>query len=116
MDKVVFMDRDGTINVEKNYLYRPEELTFIPGAEAAIKRLNDSGYKVVVVTNQAGVARGYYSEDDVRKLHGFMQEELKKSGAHIDRFFYCPHHPVHGKGKYLLRQYQSAYTGFPKIS
>lgn len=101
MDKVVFMDRDGTINVEKNYLYRPEELTFIPGAEAAIKRLNDSGYKVVVVTNQAGVARGYYSEDDVRKLHGFMQEELKKSGAHIDRFFYCPHHPVHGKGKYL---------------
>ncbi len=101
MDKIVFMDRDGTINEEKNYLYRTEDLVFIQGAEEAIRRLNDSGYKVVVVTNQAGVARGYYSEEDVKKLHGFMQEELKKTGAHIDCFFYCPHHPVHGTGKYL---------------
>ena len=64
MDKVVFLDRDGTINEEVHYLYRPEDFKFLPGVPEALKMLTDSGYKLVVVTNQAGVARGYYSEAD----------------------------------------------------
>lgn len=103
MDKVVFLDRDGTINVEKNYLYRPEDFEFIPGSESAIKLLNDNGFKVVVVTNQAGVARGYYTEEDVKKLHGYIDGLLKKCGAHIDMYIYCPHHPENGIGKYRCR-------------
>lgn len=102
MDKVVFLDRDGTINVEKNYLYKPEELEFIAGAPEAIRLLNESGYKVVVVTNQAGVARGYYTEEDVKRLHDHMNARLAEFGAHVDAFFYCPHHPEHGVGKYKV--------------
>lgn len=101
MDKVVFLDRDGTINVEKNYLHRIEDFEFIEGSDKAIKLLNDNGFKVVVVSNQAGVARGYYGEEEVVKLHEYINEQLKKEGAVIDAFYFCPHHPEHGKGKYL---------------
>lgn len=100
MDKIVFLDRDGTINVEKNYLYKPEEFEFIPGSEKAIQMLNENGYKVIVVTNQAGIARGYYGEEDVKFLHQYISEELAKQGAHIDEYLYCPHHPENGIGKY----------------
>lgn len=100
MDKVVFLDRDGTINVEKNYLYKTEDFEFIPGSEDAIRLLNRSGYKVIVVTNQAGVARGYYTEDDVVRLHAYINERLKENGAYIDKFIYCPHHPGKGIGEY----------------
>ena len=100
MDKVVFLDRDGTINEEVHYLYRPEDFKFLPGVPEALKMLTDSGYKLVVVTNQAGVARGYYSEADVVKLHGYVNELLKPYGTGIHGFYYCPHHPEHGKGRY----------------
>lgn len=103
MEKIVFLDRDGTINVEKNYLYKIEEFEFIDGAEEAIKLLNDAGYKVVVVSNQAGVARGYYTEQDVDTLHKFVNQELEKKGAQIDAFYYCPHHPEHGVGQYRIK-------------
>ncbi len=102
MDKVVFLDRDGTINVEKNYLYKPEEFEFIEGAIEGIKLLNDEGYKVVVVSNQAGVARGYYTEAEVDALHDYINSQLAKENAHIDYFFYCPHHPENGVGKYKI--------------
>lgn len=101
--KTVFLDRDGTINVEKNYLYRPEEFEFIPGAQKAIAMLNKAGYQVIVVSNQAGVARGYYTEADVKKLHCFVNEQLKKYDAHIDAFYYCPHHPEAGIGNYKIK-------------
>ena len=100
MDKVVFLDRDGTINEEVHYLYRPEDFKFLPGVPEALKMLTDSGYKLVVVTNQAGVARGYYSEADVVKLHGYVNQLLKPYGTGIHGFYYCPHHPEHGKGRY----------------
>lgn len=100
MKKTVFLDRDGTINIEKNYLYQPADFQFIEGAERAIKRLNENGYQVIVVSNQAGVARGYYTEEDVEVLHTFVNAALKKHGAHIDGFYYCPHHPVAGIGFY----------------
>jgi len=100
MDRVIFLDRDGTINEEVHYLHRPEDMVLIPGAGQAIGRLNRAGFKTVVVTNQAGVARGYYTEADVEKLHEHMNRELEKQGAHIDLFFYCPHHPEAGIGEY----------------
>lgn len=100
MDKVIFLDRDGTINEEVNYLHKPEDLRILPGVPEAIRRLRAGGFKIVVVTNQAGVARGYYSCRDVDALHEYLNQQLKKSGAWIDRFYYCPHHPVHGIGEY----------------
>lgn len=100
MNKAIFLDRDGTLNVEKNYLYKTEDFEFISGMPEAIKRWNELGYKVIVVTNQAGVARGYYTEDDVVNLHIYINDLLMKSGAHIDAFYYCPHHPIYGIGKY----------------
>lgn len=88
-----FLDRDGVINHDDNYVHRPEQIRWIDGAREAIRWLNDAGYYVFAVTNQAGVARGYYGEDDVKSLHGWMQGELQGAGAHIDCFEYCPDHP-----------------------
>ena len=96
--KTVFLDRDGTMNVEVNYLHRPEDLQLIPGVPQAVRQLNEAGFCVVVVTNQAGVARGYYGEEDVKRLHQYLNEQLKAEGAHVDAFYYCPHHPEHGIG------------------
>ena len=101
MKPAVFLDRDGTINIEKDYLYRIEDLEFVPGAEEAIRRLNDAGFFVAVVTNQSGVARGYYTEEDVRILHRHMAEELSRAGARVDAWVFCPHHPS-GKGSYAF--------------
>lgn len=87
-----FLDRDGVINVDHGYTYRAEDLEFVAGAPAAIRRLNESGLLVVVVTNQSGVARGYYGEDDAARFHAHMQRELRKSGGRIDAFYSCPYH------------------------
>lgn len=67
----VFLDRDGVINVDKGYVYKPENFEFIDGAVEAIKRLNDNGFKVIVITNQSGIGRGYFTEEDVQKLHQY---------------------------------------------
>lgn len=100
MERVIFLDRDGTINEEVHYLHRPEDLRLLPGAAEAICQFREAGFRIVVVTNQAGVARGYYGEADVERLHQYMNELLRKQGAEIDGFYYCPHHPEHGIGKY----------------
>jgi D-glycero-D-manno-heptose 1,7-bisphosphate phosphatase len=89
----VFFDRDGVLNRDIGYLHRSEEFEWLEGAKAAIRLCNDAGYFVFVVTNQAGVARGYYDENDVKKLHAWMGIELAQQGAYIDAFEYCPHHP-----------------------
>ncbi|MCI7262922.1 MAG: D-glycero-alpha-D-manno-heptose-1,7-bisphosphate 7-phosphatase [Otoolea sp.] len=101
--KAVFLDRDGTMNVEVNYLHRPEDLVLIDGTAEAVRMLNEAGYRVIVVTNQAGVARGYYKEEDVVRLHSYLNELLGRQGAHVDAFYYCPHHPEHGIGEYKKR-------------
>lgn len=92
MKKVVFLDRDGTINKEIGYLHRREDFEFIPKAAEAIRLLNENDFMVVVVTNQAGVAKGIYKEKDVLRLHDYIQSELKKVNARIDEFCYCPYH------------------------
>lgn len=96
----VFFDRDGVLNVDKEYVYRKEDYVWMPGAIEAVKHFNDNGYHVFVVTNQSGVARGYYTEEAVRELHRWMNGELARHGAHIDAFYYCPHHPDHGDDAY----------------
>ncbi|MBR2179788.1 MAG: HAD family hydrolase [Selenomonadaceae bacterium] len=92
MNKAIFFDRDGTLNVEVGYLHEFEKFKWIEGAIEAVKFCNDNDYLAIVVTNQSGVARGYYTEADIIELHQNMNEELKSHGAHIDDFFYCPHH------------------------
>ena len=97
-NKALFFDRDGTLNVDVHYLHRTEDFKWINGAPEAIRYANEKGYLVIVVTNQSGIARGYFTEDDVHALHDYMNECLKKYGAHIDDFYYCPH-LVDGKVK-----------------
>jgi D-glycero-D-manno-heptose 1,7-bisphosphate phosphatase len=101
LKRAVFLDRDGTINEEKDYLHRIEDFEFIPGASEAIRRLKKAGFLVIVVTNQSGVARGYYTLDDVKILHRYMLRELEAAGASVDGIYVCPHHPVEGVGEYL---------------
>jgi D,D-heptose 1,7-bisphosphate phosphatase len=89
----VFLDRDGVINQDHGYVHRSDQVDWIPGAKESVRRLNDLGYRVVVVTNQAGVAHGYYSEEDIISLHDWIQDELAAEGAFIDAFYFCPYHP-----------------------
>lgn len=98
-----FLDRDGIINHDTGYVWHPDNYKWMEGSGRAIKRLNDLGYYVFVVTNQAGVARGLYSTDDIDRLHQYINNTLKRSGAHIDAFYYCPHHPDFGDGEYRQR-------------
>ncbi len=100
MERVIFLDRDGTLNEEVNYLHRREDLRLLPGVPEALRRFRERGYRLVVVTNQAGIARGYYREADVDALHAYLNGVLRPQGAEIDCFFYCPHHPEHGLGAY----------------
>lgn len=87
-----FLDRDGVLNRDDGYTHRVEDLEWMPGAIQAVRSLNDAGYYVIVVSNQAGIARGKYTEADTLRFHGKMNEELWTAGAHIDRYYFCPFH------------------------
>ena len=97
----VFLDRDGTINEEVGYLDSLDKLKIIPAAYEAIRLINLSGMKAIVVTNQSGVARGFFNEKLVRQTHEAIQAALLQKKASIDKFYYCPHHPTEGTGIYL---------------
>jgi len=100
MNKAVFLDRDGTIIEDVGYLNNPKEIKFIPGTIEAIKKLNQAGYKVVVITNQSGIARGLIREDMLQTIDKTMQKTILAGGAHLDGIYYCPHHPDHGHYPY----------------
>ena len=97
----IFLDRDGTINEEIGYMDRLEKLRLIPGAAEAIRLINASGMKTIVVTNQSGVARGIFTESFVAEIHARLREMLRAEGASLDGIYFCPHHPTEGRGDYL---------------
>jgi D-glycero-D-manno-heptose 1,7-bisphosphate phosphatase len=98
----IFIDRDGTINNEVEYLNTLSGLKLIPGSSAAIREANELGCKVFVVTNQSGIARGIITEDDLAKIHLTLQETLRQDGAYLDAIYYCPHHPEIGEQPYRI--------------
>lgn len=91
--KALFLDRDGVINKEKNYLYKKEDFEFIEGIFELCSFYQNLGYKIIVVTNQSGIARGFYSEDQFSELTSWMIGEFDKKGLHVSKVYYCPHHP-----------------------
>jgi D-glycero-D-manno-heptose 1,7-bisphosphate phosphatase len=98
-----FFDRDGVLNVDAGYVHRPDQLDWIAGAPAALRMLNEAGYYVIVVSNQSGVARGYFAEAAVRQFHAHMQDALRAQGAHVDAFYYCPHYPEGAVKEFAVR-------------
>lgn len=100
MNHAVFIDRDGTISEEVGYINHTSRFRLFPYAAAAIEQLHEAGYLAILVTNQAGVARGYFSEDMVKAVHQRMTEELEASGATLDAVYYCAHHPSVGEPPY----------------
>jgi len=99
-DIAVFLDRDGTVNAEVHYLSSPDKLQLIPRTISAIRELNDLGVKVFIISNQSGVARGMFPESAVSVVHEALTDMLKKEGAAVDDFFYCPHLPGAADARY----------------
>ena len=89
----IFLDRDGTIIEEKNYLSQVEEVNLLPSSAQAIKLLNENGFKVIVISNQSGIGRGYFTKETVDEIHQKMKTLLAKEDAFIDKVYYCPHKP-----------------------
>lgn len=102
MNRAVFLDRDGTVTEEVGYLTDIDMLRLIPGAGYAVRRLNQAGVKVVLVTNQSGVARGYFPESLVHAAHNKLIQMLRDEGAALDGIYYCPHHPTAGNSEYTV--------------
>ncbi len=93
MNKAVFLDRDGVINIEKNYVYKIEDFEFMPGIFDLCRKYQQEGYLIFIITNQAGIARGYYTEKQFLILTDWMIKELKKQDITITKVYFCPHHP-----------------------
>ena len=94
MNKAIFLDRDGTINIDYGYVYKIEDLKFIDGTIEALKILNNLGYILIIITNQSGIGRGLYTEDDFKKFNIHMLKILKDNEVNISEVYYCPHNPL----------------------
>jgi D,D-heptose 1,7-bisphosphate phosphatase len=93
MRKAVFLDRDGTINFDPGYLNDPGQFRFYPGAVEALRQLSEAGYLIIIISNQSGIARGYFGEDTLKKIHDKMLSAFLAGGITITGIYYCPHHP-----------------------
>lgn len=100
MNKALFLDRDGVINKEVNYLYKIDDFEFIKGVFETCRFFQNAGYLLFVVTNQSGIARGYYAEDDFHNLNSWMLKQFEERGVKITKTYYSPFHPEYGIGKY----------------
>jgi D-glycero-D-manno-heptose 1,7-bisphosphate phosphatase len=98
--RAVFMDRDGTISEEIGYVNHPSRYRVFPYSAEAVRLLNEAGWLVILVTNQAGVARGYFTEEVIAAVHDVLKQELSGRGAHLDAIYYCAHHPTVGEAPY----------------
>ena len=102
MNRALFLDRDGVINVDHGYVYQPENFEFIDGVFDLCRAAVERGYLIVVVTNQAGIGRGYYTEEDFLRLSGWMCDQFSSRGVEIAKVYFCPTHPEHGIGQYKV--------------
>ena len=100
--RAVFIDRDGTISEEVGYVNHPSRYRVFPYSAEAVRALNEAGWLAILVTNQAGVARGYFAEEMIGKVHNLLRQELERGGARLDAIYYCPHHPSVGDAPYRL--------------
>lgn len=98
--RALFLDRDGVVNVEIGYLHRTEDVQFVPGIFSLCRTAMRLGYRLVIVTNQAGIARGFYDEAAFESLMDWMREQMRTQGVELDAVYYCPYHPEHGIGEY----------------
>jgi len=103
MDKALFLDRDGIINVDHGYVFQKENFEFVDGIFDLCQKASALGYKIIVITNQAGIARGYYNEADFLTLTAWMKAEFEKQNIHILDVFYCPHHPDKGVNEFGVK-------------
>ena len=92
-NKALFLDRDGTVNIEKNYVFKTEDFEFTDGIFELIKSYQDNGYLIFIISNQSGIARGFYTENDYENLTTWMLRELDLNGIKITKVYHCPHHP-----------------------
>ena len=98
--RALFLDRDGVINIDSGYVHKKENFIFIKGIFEIVSYANQNGYLVIVITNQSGIARGLYTENDFHLISDWMKKEFNKKNCKVDDIFYSPYHPKHGKGKY----------------
>lgn len=98
--KALLLDRDGVINIEKHYLYKIEDFCFIEGVVEVLKLFQNQGYVLIIITNQSGIARGYYAEEDFHRLTEWMLQQLLDMGVQINKVYYSPYHSEHGLGTY----------------
>jgi D-glycero-D-manno-heptose 1,7-bisphosphate phosphatase len=101
-NRAIFLDRDGTLNEEDGFIASPEQFQLYGFAAEAVRLINQSGWKAIVLTNQSGVARGYLTEPELIKIHERMEKSLRLQGARIDAIYYCAHHPDYGSPPYRL--------------
>lgn len=104
-NRAIFLDRDGTINVEKHYLHKIEDFEFLPETIDALRMLQDAGYLLIIVTNQSGIGRGYYTEENFLTLNEWMLKEFERNEVHISKVYYCPHLP-----NALVKKYRKSCT------
>ena len=100
--QAILLDRDGVLNFDGGYVCEPERFIWIPGAIEAVKAANDVGTLVIVITNQAGIGRGYYTEQDFESFMRWINAQLSEQGAHLDAWYYCPHHPVYARESFRI--------------
>ena len=103
MKRTLFLDRDGVVNVDHGYIYRPDEFEFIDGVFDACHAFQEAGYEIVIITNQSGIGRGYYTEQDFHALTNWMISQFNQRGIDILDVYFCPHHPKNANPPYLQR-------------
>lgn len=101
--RALFLDRDGVINLDVGYAYHPNQIEFVPGIFEFCEKFQAAKYLLIVVTNQSGIGRGYYTESQFLHLSKWMADQFEQHNVFLKRTYYCPHHPVHAKGKYLQK-------------
>ena len=102
MKKAIFLDRDGTINIDNGYVYRREDFQYIPGVVDALRELQQMGYLLIIATNQSGIARGYFTEEQYLEFQKWIVDDLKEKGVLISKTYYCPHLPNGKIDKYSI--------------